>query len=361
MYGPLLSGLAALRRDNPWVEAPPAPIAPFHLSLDGGDGGRSLIEETIRDRQVSLMVEVGCFLGGSARRWLAASDDLTVIGVDPWEGNWAPYIRRLAAVPKMRAHIAHFSREEIDAICDSLVEAGNFQIALNNLRDLKERFVPVRRRAPEAFAYLAQYQIKPELIYIDADKTRDALDEAYRLFPEAMLCGDDWLWPDENGVLRMQQNVIAFADEHGFTVRHVKQSWLLEPRQAAPAERAVINPLLHSPAMLMIRRLRMSEDSTVSNDALDQLEGMVVAQGLFLAEITASMLNSYNIPAPRFAQRIKEIGAQVTELPEFQPGGGGTPEQREIVAAHVETLGALILDRLERKRAGEKARRAERR
>lgn len=226
----LLVGMEALRRDNPWPRALDSSVAPFHFALDkNGDAGREIIIEAIRAARARLMIEVGCFLCGSSRHWLEASADLTVIGVDPWEGNWAPYLRHLVASPRLRPNVAHFERDDIERMCDALVRHGNFAVALNNILAFRDRFIPVRRAAPEALDYLAGYRLRPDIIYLDADKLREPLDVAHRLFPDALLCGDDWLWPDATGRLVMQEHVIRFAAEHGHEVRHARQSWVLVP------------------------------------------------------------------------------------------------------------------------------------
>jgi hypothetical protein len=143
-------------------------VQPFHLPLDGG--GRELVTDIIRNNSIGLMVEIGCFLCGSTRQWLDASS-VTVIGVDPWDGNWAPYVRRLAAEGSPMMEILEDAAETADII----QRHGNFLVALNNVRDHRDRFVPLRRRSPEALHYLHQRRIIPELIYIDAFKADDDL------------------------------------------------------------------------------------------------------------------------------------------------------------------------------------------
>lgn len=227
-------GLKALLRDNPWPAFGYGEIAPFFLALDAnGRGGREIVLDLIRERNISLMLEIGCFLGGSALQWLRASETLTVIGVDPWDGNWAAYIERVARDPIMSRNVWHLSDKEIETIVRNLRRYGNFCVAMNNLRLYAQRFYPVRRRSPEAIAYLHARGIVPELIYLDAGKHREDLDAAYQLFPNAALCGDDWLWPDQSGVHRMQEHVKSFAAEHGFEIRAERQTWLLVPPAAA--------------------------------------------------------------------------------------------------------------------------------
>ncbi len=224
----IIIGLPFLRRDNPWPEFPWGEHAPFHLALDAnGRGGREIIINQIVSKNVKLMVEVGCFLGGSSLHWLNAKKDLTVIGVDPWGGNWAAYIEQMAIDPAMSRHVWHLSDEEIARIVEMLRRHGNFGVALNNLRLYKDRFIPVRQPSPEALYYLARREIPLEMIYIDAFKHRDDLDAAHELFPDAILCGDDWLWPDETGEFVMQRHIKEFARDHGYEVEASRQSWVL--------------------------------------------------------------------------------------------------------------------------------------
>lgn len=223
-------GLKALVRDNPWPEFGYGEIEPFYLALDGnGRGGRELIIDAIKERKITLMFEVGCFLCGSTLQWLRASENLTVVGIDPWDGNWAAYISEMAYDPAKSRNVWHLTEKQHETIVSNLRRHGNFCVALNNVRLYKTRFFPVRRRSPEAFAYLYSRQIVPELIYIDAGKHRDDLEAAHRLFPKAILCGDDWLWPDASGAMRMQEHVKSFAEEFGFEVRSLRQTWLLTP------------------------------------------------------------------------------------------------------------------------------------
>ena len=227
-------GLKPLRRDNPWPEFDYGMIEPFDFSLDGG--GRDLVVEVIRARNIDLMLEVGSFLCGSALQWLRTSDRLTVIGADPWEGDWGTFVEYAAHDALNGRSKKQWTEQQIATIVRNLYRFGNFCVALNNVHQYKARFIPVRRRAPEVFYYLRDRRIYPKLIYIDADKRRDDLDVARELFPNAVLCGDDWLSPDKTtGALGMQQHVKAFAREHNYTIKASRQTWLLIAPESEPA------------------------------------------------------------------------------------------------------------------------------
>ncbi|WP_422002599.1 hypothetical protein [Reyranella sp.] len=222
-----------MRRDNPWPDCAYGTTAPFFLALDGGGrGGREIIIEALRANDVKVMIEVGCFLCGSTLQWLRACDELTVIGVDTWDGDWASYLEWSASDPAQSVNVRHLAPEELARIVAEMRRSGTFCTAMNNVRAYRDRFVPIRRRSPDALRYLSQKGIVPELVYIDAGKERLDLEVAHELFPQAILCGDDWLWPDASGVLRMQNHVKAFAEEHDCEIRSERQSWLLIPRSS---------------------------------------------------------------------------------------------------------------------------------
>ena len=116
----------------------------------------------------------------------------------------------------------------------SIQEYGNYRIALNNIRDARDRFIPVRQRSPKALHYLRQRGIQPQLIYIDALKSEEDLRVAHDLFPSSILCGDDWNWPDEDGRFRMREYVERFAEEKGFPIEAEGATWLLPPKPPPP-------------------------------------------------------------------------------------------------------------------------------
>lgn len=225
-------GLGALRRDNPWPEFEWGCVEPFYLSLDAG--GRELVLQKLVRKKNPLMVEIGCFLCGSTQRWLNASAEVTLIGVDPWDFNWAPYVREIASTEHMKRHLDRI--EDIDQLAADLKKFGNYVLALNNVRMFRDRFIPVRRRSPEALEYLKKRGIEPDLIYIDAFKEKIDVDVALDLFPNAVVCGDDWNWRNSDGEMQMQDNVLEVAKERGLSVVADRATWILSAE--TPGEEA---------------------------------------------------------------------------------------------------------------------------
>jgi hypothetical protein len=114
-------------------------------------------------------------------------------------------------------------------VADAIQRHGNFRLALNNIRDERERFIPVRQRSPDALHYLQRRGIQPQLVYIDAFKSDDDLWTAHDLFPRALLCGDDWDWTDAEGRPAMREHVERFAGEMGLAVEAKGATWFLRP------------------------------------------------------------------------------------------------------------------------------------
>jgi hypothetical protein len=219
-FGSVISGMKALRRDNPWPHIPEG-LEPFYFALDGG--GRDIITSFIQRHKVKLLVEIGSFLCGSTRMWLDAYPELEVIAVDPWEGNWAPYLQTLLQnYPRLFQHV-----KDPEAIINQVHEYGNYINALNNLRGYEHRVIPIRRYSPEALQYLRRRYISPGMIYIDAFKSADDLYVANELFPTAILSGDDWTWPNSKGEFQMRENVKEFAAAKGFVPYAQAQTWIL--------------------------------------------------------------------------------------------------------------------------------------
>src|SRR5262245_53400051 len=87
----------------------------------------------------------------------------------------------------------------------------------------RDRVTPLHMTTPEGLRTLAQHGLAPDLIYFDAEHTTEAvfddLETASRLFPDAVLVGDDYDEP------RVRAAVERFADRHGLSVETVGDEW----------------------------------------------------------------------------------------------------------------------------------------
>lgn len=193
-----------------WPEAVPFAV------LDGREVGRPVddIEKLLpRIRQmatVRTILEVGGELGGSTRFFLNAFPEARVVTIDPWGEGYGH-------VAKKWPDIAAFA------------EADNYsyyRVFLSLNWRWRHRLWPLRSTSGEALPELFRLGVKPDLIYLDGLHTYhgcyDDLALSHYLFPEALVCGDDWVFrPGPNaphflGIeLPVQRAVLDFAQTHG--------------------------------------------------------------------------------------------------------------------------------------------------
>jgi methyltransferase family protein len=175
--------------------------------------GRDLIEDLIRRRQVSVLLEIGSFLGGSTLRWLRASPDLAVVAVDPWQDGWAGDYLAGRGYPDQR---------------DGLNAAnGLFEMFLRNVLPFAGRVVPVRAASPMVLDELARLGLRVDLVFIDAAKLTGDLVTASELWPDAILTGDDWSFDGDDSTSPMRDVVLRFAQQRGLEVVRKSETWVI--------------------------------------------------------------------------------------------------------------------------------------
>lgn len=216
--------LLALRRAHPWPERSDwAVIPPWPYALGGG--GRELVDAIIRVSRPRLMVEIGVFLGASTKRWLDISPRLTVIGIDPWdELRLIPQCRRYVGRPALTRAYPDPEMQERFAV--DIAANGVRLTALSLLRPYRDRFIPMQATSPDGLHEIAATGLKPDLVYIDADKKAEDLEAAHRLWPEAIIAGDDWHWGRTKGY-PMRRVVEEFAAKNGFAITADHGTWVL--------------------------------------------------------------------------------------------------------------------------------------
>jgi hypothetical protein len=204
--------------DFPQVDA----LTTYVMEVDGG--GRELVEEIIRSKVDPIMIEIGCFLCGSSRRWLNASPTLSLLGVDPWDDEIIKVVERYRFLDWAKPILARTGN--VEKMIADLKTHGAYLSACANVKEYASRFTPIRGRSPEILYDLAKHGIDPDIIYIDALKLEEDLHVANNLFPQAILCGDDWTWGKDQGY-PMRTAVMNFVSKYGFSVKAEKATWVI--------------------------------------------------------------------------------------------------------------------------------------
>ena len=212
---------------------PPAGTKPYMMNLDFG--GREIVRNLILSERVSTVLEIGSFLGGSAIDWLKTSPLVKVVCVDVWS-DW-PVMEFIAGQFEHRYDwYTDYSadwEEPSDEIFAQLGQKGGFYATmLANVRAYRGRIFPVQAMYQNAVEELAEMGLRPDLVYLDADKDGQGVSLVSSLFPGARITGDDYRWPlpdKVNGVsvYPVMESVNAFAREHNLIVVESEQTWAL--------------------------------------------------------------------------------------------------------------------------------------
>jgi hypothetical protein len=204
--------LASLTARYPWPTERPSE-SPILWSLDYG--GRRLVTDAIASRGVNVLLEIGSFLGGSARQWLAASRDVVVICVDPWPDLTDPGLG-IAAHRIGRAY-----RDQLRA------PDGVYRSFISSMWDVRHRIVHVRGMALDVLPELHALGLRPDMVYIDADKKGHEIPVCDELFPDAVITGDDWNWSDGYS-FPIREPAFRSARKRGRRLKSVRTTWLID-------------------------------------------------------------------------------------------------------------------------------------
>jgi hypothetical protein len=193
-------GIQKLADAFPWPRKKPAVKIPRDNLGWLADGAQELLAREL-SAGTQLVVELGAWLGLSTRFLADHAPHARVVTIDHWQGNRQ-----------------HQERADWKAMLPKLYRTF---LALSwNYRD---RIIPLKMTTTEGLKTVASYGLSPELIYIDAEHSYEAvradLELAYELFPKAVLAGDDY---EDAGV---QEAVHRFAREHRFEVEAVGSNW----------------------------------------------------------------------------------------------------------------------------------------
>lgn len=175
--------LANLVAANPWPdERPDAPAVDWGWGVEGAELLRDLVDPGAR-----VILEIGSLLGGSARFWAAHCPEARVLCVDPWID---------VADAADRPFLEHVP-ELVDVVVGRV--DGLYQVFLASNWDHRDRITPLRGFSPDRLASVHAAGVQPDVVYVDGSHVYEDviadLSTARALFPEALLCGDDYDWP----------------------------------------------------------------------------------------------------------------------------------------------------------------------
>lgn len=144
----------------------------------------------ILNNKMTVIVELGSWLGKSTRFILEHAQNATVIAIDHWQGD---------------TDITH--QEDISKI------PTLYETFLTNCWDYRSRLIPLKTTTLKGLEEINNYEIVPDLVYVDAShdykSVTDDLEKIYLLFPYTLITGDDWESPTVSTAAK------DFATRHG--------------------------------------------------------------------------------------------------------------------------------------------------
>jgi hypothetical protein len=117
---------------------------------------------------VELIVELGSWLGQSARWFLKHCPNATVVAVDTWLGSCEHILKRQAILPTL------------------------YETFLVNNWEWQDRLIPFRNTSLAALNFVHGLGLKPDVVYFDSDHSywglTAELETTLELFPDALIC-----------------------------------------------------------------------------------------------------------------------------------------------------------------------------
>ena len=211
-----------LARLKLWPPTPPAVERYYHGWVHVGN--ERMLRRLIRDRQPRVILELGAWLG-LCTQFLAeesAPHGSLVLAIDRWDGRWL-----------LQTQQAQYAADE-EALGMLSSSLPLYETFLANLWALQSRVFPIRMDTKAGMHRISQLGVPVDLVYVDADHTKEAtladIHNAVTLFPDAVVCGDDWQWPD------VRDAVEHYVDASGGQLRaqsHPAENWWCLERTVA--------------------------------------------------------------------------------------------------------------------------------
>lgn len=164
-------------------------------------------------KDVSLIVELGSWVGFSTRWFAENTDCKNIVCIDTWKGS---------------AEHSDFSQVQLDDLYKAFVQS---------CWGVRDKLIPMMMNTVRGMVKLKEYSISDyvDVVYVDASHQYEDvivdLEMAWEIFPNAILIGDDFTWrnPTQNRRRTVCEAVNYFCSKKGieFINSRTKYLWAI--------------------------------------------------------------------------------------------------------------------------------------
>jgi predicted O-methyltransferase YrrM len=196
-----------------WPTEKPTRIPSSHNWFSKKNG--EVLGNLIKKLNPSFILEMGSWTGnGSTKFILNNAPNSHLVCVDHWSTDIEDHIQ------------SSFSKEDAMKLYDEI--SNLWETFLVNNWEHQHHLTPIRKKTNEGLDLLNKISIPFDLIYIDAHHDYENvlydIETAGKLWPNAVLCGDDYRWPNGD----VERAVKTYADKNNLNVIVNDQCWYYE-------------------------------------------------------------------------------------------------------------------------------------
>ena len=202
----------AAARLHLWPQTPPSVPAYSHGWVHRGN--ERMLGRLVSQHRPRVSVELGSWLGMCTSLLLDLTEHYSgsVFAIDRWDAEWLT-----------REQADQYAR---DTEALGMLKAGwpLYETFLVNLWERRSRLFPLRMDTLEGLRAIHDLGVPVDLIYVDANHEREAvlqdIQAAARMFPNAIICGDDWQWSGVRSAVRSHAQDCSLEVE-----AHARENW----------------------------------------------------------------------------------------------------------------------------------------
>lgn len=185
--------IQAARQAYLWPQHRPS-VAEDHHGWFSKNGHIAFLRQFVGPK-IQVVIELGSWLGKSTQWFFRHCPNAMVFAVDHWRGS-------------AENHRDDETARKLPTL---------FETFCVNMWPDRHRVVPVKESTLEGMDALKRFGVSADLIYVDAAHDQDSVFSdvvtAWRLWPGALLCGDDWVHdPVRKGVEQARAQVHQESD-----------------------------------------------------------------------------------------------------------------------------------------------------